>query len=1005
MECLVSGFVGEMEMKMKYDAFISYRHAELDTYVAKRIHKALETYRVPYAIKKKSGKKRISRVFRDQEELPIGSSLTDTIEFALKESEFLIVICSPRTPESEWVQREIDTFIKIHDRYHILAVLIEGEPNESFPGALLTDESGKPVEPLAADVRGANYREVNQKLRSEIVRMAAPLLSCNYDDLRQRHRERRIRKMIAVFAGIAVLGGAFGAYSTINASLIRQTLKEKQISQSKYLAETSLSLLEYGDRKTAALVALEALGSKENDRPFVPSAQYALSSALHCYTTGNELLKDAVLKHDSKVEQFVMEENGSFLVSVDNEERVHLWNLDSKECILTIDKHLEEAGFIVDVLDVAKTDLGVLVVYKDEIVLFDETGKEIWKREGESLIDCYITEDQQQILAIGTDQCMVLDCADGNLIQVIKNETEDMFLDGCISQDHRYIALCHLILNQENNAYITIYDCLNKESRRIELSQNYVSQCFFQGDGIMTVTIPSASKIIGSDTAKENGIVTYLDLNEEKKNWTFQFPYDIHRTDIHKCTYCSNTGNYVFFYGNRYVVLDQNGNLINEINYGQAINCLKVSDKNNLGFIGNSDGKIQLFYTDSGELLDYDFADTELKIKNIAIENGKMVIQGSYCNDLLLLDYPKSNGLQEKLVMDKNITNVCVSKDESLCAVFTNDMESCGGYIYSDSEELLYEIKDIEISSALKPAFFTETNELVITDRYGKVWVINPFKKQKEMIEVNTKEYMLESALSVQMDRVVLFDTNEYYIIDPLKKCVEYQGLTEHALQKVVYSSKNRILYTYSQQDEFYSIDVTNNEEKKMDMKGYHMLRTSNPGDAMVMDSKEEYLVIPCSDSKIRVLDITTLETVSEIPFDGRFHYFISVIADSHDLILKGDDDILKVYDFEHQIYRSIASREMTDSIREIKMSEDRKKLLLKTYDDLYFLDSSTYEMLAYVRDGKCYLGNSNRIISAHYHTLYETPYLEVEQLVEEAKRQFPSYQLTEQEIMKYNIE
>lgn len=83
---------------MRYDAFISYRHSELDSFVAKNIHKSLETFKVPKAVAKKSGKKSIKRVFRDQEELPIGSDLGDNIEAALSESEFLIVICSPRTP-------------------------------------------------------------------------------------------------------------------------------------------------------------------------------------------------------------------------------------------------------------------------------------------------------------------------------------------------------------------------------------------------------------------------------------------------------------------------------------------------------------------------------------------------------------------------------------------------------------------------------------------------------------------------------------------------------------------------------------------------------------------------------------------------------------------------------------------------------------------------------------------------------------------------------------------
>ncbi|MBQ8878635.1 MAG: toll/interleukin-1 receptor domain-containing protein, partial [Lachnospiraceae bacterium] len=271
---------------MKYDAFISYRHADLDLYVAKKVHKALETFKVPKAVAKKTGKKNIKRVFRDQEELPIGSDLGDNIESALSQSEYLLVICSPRTPESYWVQKEIDTFIGIHGKDKVLAVLIEGEPNEAFPPQLLTDDEGNPVEPLAADVRGATKGERNRKMKTEIMRLAAPLLGCSYDDLKQRHRERKMKRMAAMAAAVAVFALAFGAYHAYNAALIQENYEGKQRNQSKYLAETSLSLLQNGDRRAAVLVALEALPSEKNDRPYVAEAQYALSEALYVYDTG-----------------------------------------------------------------------------------------------------------------------------------------------------------------------------------------------------------------------------------------------------------------------------------------------------------------------------------------------------------------------------------------------------------------------------------------------------------------------------------------------------------------------------------------------------------------------------------------------------------------------------------------------------------------------------------------------------------------------------------------------
>ena len=126
---------------MKYDAFISYRHLEKDMLVAKGIHKALETAKIPRAIRKETGRKKINRVFRDQEELPIGSDLGTNIELALSESEFLIVICSPATKESDWVMKEIDTFIATHSREKILAVLADGEPAEMFRLKILKEQT------------------------------------------------------------------------------------------------------------------------------------------------------------------------------------------------------------------------------------------------------------------------------------------------------------------------------------------------------------------------------------------------------------------------------------------------------------------------------------------------------------------------------------------------------------------------------------------------------------------------------------------------------------------------------------------------------------------------------------------------------------------------------------------------------------------------------------------------------------------------------------------------
>ena len=52
-----------------YNAFISYRHAPLDSAIAEHVQHSLERFTIPDKIKKKTGMKRIQRVFRDKEEI------------------------------------------------------------------------------------------------------------------------------------------------------------------------------------------------------------------------------------------------------------------------------------------------------------------------------------------------------------------------------------------------------------------------------------------------------------------------------------------------------------------------------------------------------------------------------------------------------------------------------------------------------------------------------------------------------------------------------------------------------------------------------------------------------------------------------------------------------------------------------------------------------------------------------------------------------------------------
>ena len=230
----------------KYRAFISYRHLSPDQEIAQSLHTAIETYGVPAAVRQSSGIRRMGRVFRDQEELPLSADLGADIEAALDGSEWLVCICSPRYLQSRWCMRELEYFLEHHSRDRVLTVLAEGEPADSFPEQLrfVAGPNGtrREVEPLAADVRGKSLAESLKKLRVEKLRLFAPMLSVSYDDLKQRARRRRLRFAAAAAAAVIVLGAAVGVYLAGDAAKkaeLRGRAEEQQ-------------LLADAERKTAA---------------------------------------------------------------------------------------------------------------------------------------------------------------------------------------------------------------------------------------------------------------------------------------------------------------------------------------------------------------------------------------------------------------------------------------------------------------------------------------------------------------------------------------------------------------------------------------------------------------------------------------------------------------------------------------------------------------------------------------------------------------------------------
>lgn len=270
---------------VRYDAFICYRHGDRDTLAAKTLQAALEHFHVSSEIRKRTGKKRFERIFTDLGELSACADLGTAIQDALAGSEWLIVVCSKETPDSLWVSQEIETFLETHDLSRIIPVLIEGEPDESFPKEIRSDNI-KSQTMLAADARARTKEEMVRTIRKDtVLRLAAPMLGVSFDALRQRRQIYAAKRTAVIAAVSSSIMAAFTAYTLYQSAQIKAAHHETLVRQGELLAEKSEELLKQGDRMGAIRTALEALpeGSSDGSKPVTDAAVYALNQASYAY--------------------------------------------------------------------------------------------------------------------------------------------------------------------------------------------------------------------------------------------------------------------------------------------------------------------------------------------------------------------------------------------------------------------------------------------------------------------------------------------------------------------------------------------------------------------------------------------------------------------------------------------------------------------------------------------------------------------------------------------------
>lgn len=408
-------------MSYHYKAFISYKHDPVDSEVAGEIQTRLERFHIPRALQKEKGIRNLRPVFRDKEELSATDDLNDTIKNALMETEYLIVICSTRSIKSIWVQKEIEFFLSHHDKSKVLTVLVDGEPEEVIPSVLYekevrtVDENGneitviEPLEPLSCDYR----MERRRARREEFPRLAAALIGCRYNDLRQRQRQYQMRLMGAGLLASSLLMLYF-IWSNIQ---ISANLKQSQISRSRNLANLSTSYLDENDRMMAVKLALEALPDENNRRPVIHEAAYALSKAEGAYNYPDTLDIEAAAQLPVRYELNAIRVSldGRYLAMLDGYYLIRFFDLETME-----ELGQAELTKAVSLLWMTEADT-LFVSCGDLLSAFNmRTGEVLWEETYENnILAMFVSKDtgnESPVIALIFENCVLAVSSDDRRI-------------------------------------------------------------------------------------------------------------------------------------------------------------------------------------------------------------------------------------------------------------------------------------------------------------------------------------------------------------------------------------------------------------------------------------------------------------------------------------------------------------------------------------------------------------------------------------------------------------
>jgi len=124
------------------------------------------------------------RFYLDSSDLS-GTKLKEALEQELALSKYLIVIYSPDSAKSSWVNDEVQSFIDKGKAKYIIPFIVDGIPHSQFPDTECSPECLQQL-PREEEIRGISVKADGKQ--HALVDVVATMFNVSFDTLWQRHK-------------------------------------------------------------------------------------------------------------------------------------------------------------------------------------------------------------------------------------------------------------------------------------------------------------------------------------------------------------------------------------------------------------------------------------------------------------------------------------------------------------------------------------------------------------------------------------------------------------------------------------------------------------------------------------------------------------------------------------------------------------------------------------------------------------------------------------------------